>query len=293
MEDSGRVKKPSKAYIQEMSELYIDWALISNLWGKKTVLNAVDRDKKLESLGIRGLEEYRFFAASNDPELDPDELLINNDTLAVLKDATNTNDKEFARLVSLNAKKAADVSKLTYYDGMTRMFSAFEKSAEKGETMKQWVDRIGEDDVLQKIGFHSSEPWYLETVYRTNSTSAYNAGKYKESMSNEEIAMFEFIGIDDKRQTEICNAYNGMIRKKTDGVWSVATPSLHFQCRSEIVQFTHLAVEAFGVTETPKDQIPDSKIIPVKFRNNPATNNEWTKTSKTMKKRIKEYESAA
>lgn len=298
LNNSLRVKKPSDEFVTDYAQDFMNFQLIGYFYGIKTVRDRVELDKKIYSFAESnnfGFEKcFEFFNTmflnQYQNELDPKKFVI-SETVQKFAEGIGIAEKEIRKLVKLGKEKAQNVAKLIYYDSITQLNEIFKKTKESGETIRQWTERIGDNELMKKIGLHKENPYRLETIFRTNSTSAYNAGKYEESIRNKEIAYFTFIAIDDSRTTEQCSAYNNVTRPKTDVVWTIATPPLHFQCRSSLVEYTQIYVKAVGIKETKN--LPDSNIIPVDFRNNPATNNDWLKTSKTMEKRIKEYEKAS
>jgi SPP1 gp7 family putative phage head morphogenesis protein len=297
LNNSLRVKKPSDDFVEEFATDFMNFQLLGYLFGISKVQERVELDKKAFAMiqtgkiaPVEAFDLMSFIAFKAEVEIDPEKFVF-SETVKRFADGVGLGEKELEKLVKAGAAKAIDVSKLIYYDSITHLNESFKKTAEKGEIMKDWVTRIGDDELMKKIGLHEENPYRLEMIFRTNETSAYSAGRYTEAMRNREIAYFEFIAIDDNRTTEQCAAYNGVTRPKTDSVWTIATPPLHFQCRSSLVEYTKTYIDAVGIERTRK--LPDKNIIPVDFRNNPAKNDEWLKSSKTMSKRISDYEKAS
>ena len=68
---------------------------------------------------------------------------------------------------------------------------------------------------MKKAGWEKEGGWYWETVYRTNTMSAFNAGR-AEAFDEYEPEFLEFIGIEDFRQTPVCASRSGIVKKRTD-----------------------------------------------------------------------------
>ena len=209
-------------------------------------------------------------------------------TIEKLSELIGLTRKELLGLIKKGVSKTDDISTLLFYDSVTRLTDTIGQTIKKGETIRQWTDRIGEDEILKKLGFHKTKPWVLDTIFETNMTSAINAGTYTEIMKNKEIEMITFYNPGDERTTEeICLPFVDFTRPKNDEIWNTITPPNHFKCRSDLGYWTKVNAEILGIESTP--EIPDFN-IPKEFQSNPAKNNNWLKSSKTMKKRIKEYE---
>jgi hypothetical protein len=107
---------------------------------------------------------------------------------------------------------------------------------ERGGSLSDFL-KMTDDEILNGIGFGRGEGAYWETVYRTNQTTIYNAGRAKAFEEVPPIAL-EFIGINDSRQTDICLALTvpPFIRPYNDPVWHDGNhyPPLHFGCRSTV-----------------------------------------------------------
>ena len=48
----------------------------------------------------------------------------------------------------------------------------------------------------------------------------------------------EYIGIDDVRQSEICEKLDGIVRRANDPFWNTYYPPNHYQCRSRVTSMT-------------------------------------------------------
>jgi hypothetical protein len=116
------------------------------------------------------------------------------------------------------------------------MKGIFRRNMEQGGSLSGFL-KMTDDEILNGTGFGKGNGAYWETVYRTNQTTVYNAGRAMAFEGTPPIAL-EFIGIDDARQTDMCRALSSppFIRPYSDPVWRDGShwPPLHFGCRSTI-----------------------------------------------------------
>lgn len=181
--------------------------------------------------------------------------------------------------------RAFTVARLTELDAVEAVRKRVIKAIEEGKTLGQFWEEAGRDELLRRAGFHRGDPWYWETVFRTNIQTAYNAGRAYEFKKNPP-AYLEFVGIMDTRQTPICRARSGVIRRADDPFWSTNWPPLHHNCRSTVRAIHKDEYEALGLKETetlPKD-------LPKKgFGLNPLESGSFWKMTDSMAERAKRY----
>ena len=199
--------------------------------------------------------------------------------------------EDFNNIIDKKAKfRAFTVAKQTSLDAIERTKELLNKTLQEGETMKEWYDRLKSDEILSKIGFHENNPFYLETVFRTNTISAYNAGRWEEIQKyKDDIALLEYVAIDDSRTTEICAALDGVRLPVDDPFWKNHYPPNHFNCRSQVREIYIEEAKALGYKATDKDKI--SKINEVEIPKDFDTSivDSWWNLSDGMAKRTIDY----
>lgn len=137
--------------------------------------------------------------------------------------------------------RAFTAARLTTADYVARAKDILAKSAETGagyaETWRQLSDQVG-DDAL------SVRPGYWENVYRTNTQSAYVAGKLRQ-LSDSPPAAIRLLVIDDSRTSAICRRLlrrgspYGMTLSADHPFWAeFGYPPYHYQCRTGIQAVT-------------------------------------------------------
>jgi len=92
----------------------------------------------------------------------------------------------------------------------------------------------------------------LETIVRTNFTSAYNVGRKNVFQEEDFVEAVMYSAIIDERTTDFCAAQDGRIYRKNDTYLDSICPPNHYNCRSVLVPVTadeeykidkHLAIE--------------------------------------------------
>ncbi len=193
--------------------------------------------------------------------------------------------EEFKTLDAKARFRAFTVAKLTGLDAIERVKEKLAKAIEKGLTLKEWIEKMGEDGILKIVGFHQSNPWYLETVFRTNIQSAYNAGRLMQfERSKDKIKLLEYVAVEDSRTTQICRRLDGTRLPPDDPFWSIYTPPNHFRCRSSVRAIFKHSGEGKKVRAWKPKELPD---LPEGFASSPAE--KWWKVVESMKKRLEKY----
>jgi len=140
--------------------------------------------------------------------------------------------KEWNELEKRLRFRAFTVARLTELDAIEVVRKKVAKVLEEGKTLRQFWEEAGRDELLKRAGFHRGNPWYWETVFRTNIQTTYNAGRAYQFKKNPP-AYLEFVGITDARQTQMCRARSGVIRRADDPFWATNWPPLHHNCYAE------------------------------------------------------------
>ena len=176
--------------------------------------------------------------------------------------------------------RAFYVSRLAEMEAVERVKQYLVENLKDKTSFQNFVKNLDKDELLKKAGWEKDGGWYWETVYRTNTMSAFNAGR-AEAFDEYEPEFLEFIGIEDFRQTPVCAARSGIVKKRTDPFWKKNFPPLHFNCRSTVRPVYAEEAEAFGIKESKNVSLPSK---PAKgFGRNPAA--EWDEVTEGVKER--------
>lgn len=140
-----------------------------------------------------------------------------------LADLTAQYDAAALRVVETSASSLEDALQQAILD-----------STQQGEGVKGGIRALR--DAFNNEGFTSGSDYQLEAIFRTQTQTAYHAGRW-ESLTdpalNDLLWGFEYTAIRDDRTThEICLPLDGMRRTKDDEVWTRLWPPNHWNCRS-------------------------------------------------------------
>ena len=222
-------------------------------------------------------EQVQFFSDGFDATFE--------EAVEFMKEKLSLTPEEFYSLDAKARFRAFTVAKLTGLDAIERVKEKLPKAIEEGKTLKEWIEELGEDGILQAVGFHQSNPWYLETVFRTNVSTAYNAGRLMQfARSKDRIKLLEYVAIDDNRTTPICRRLDGTKLPPDDPFWATYTPPNHFNCRSTVRAIFKGSTEAKKARVRKPKNIPP---VPEGFAGSPF--NSWWKLTDSMAKRIVKY----
>jgi hypothetical protein len=130
--------------------------------------------------------------------------------------------------------RAFTVGRLNDCDAINNVKGVLRKGLEEGGTIADFY-RMTDAEILNGAGFGKGNMSYWETVYRTNIDAVHNAGRAMGFEASPPIAL-ELVGINDSRQSEICQALTNppFIRPYGDPVWQNLWPPFHFSCRTYV-----------------------------------------------------------
>ncbi|WP_456396645.1 phage head morphogenesis protein [Desulfurobacterium sp.] len=227
---------------------------------------------------VKEKEEQKLF-------FDPDFDATFEEAVEFMKEKLSLTKEEFYSLDAKARFRAFTVARLTGLDAIERVKEKLTKALEEGKTIKEWVEELGEDGILKMVGFHQSNPWYLETVFRTNISTAYNAGRLMQiQRSKDKIKYLEYVAIEDSRTTPICRRLDGTRLPPDDPFWATYTPPNHFNCRSTVRAIFKGSEEAKRIRKRKPKDIPP---VPEGFAASPLDS--WWKLTDSMAKRIVNY----
>ena len=106
------------------------------------------------------------------------------------------------------------------------------------------------DDVAGVVGLTAADPFYWETVFRTNVQTAYGAGKYEIQRTPEMEAAFgfyQYLTVGDSAVRPSHAALHGRVWKANDPAVDEFWPPLGFNCRCDMVSLGPDEIEAEGL----------------------------------------------
>lgn len=179
------------------------------------------------------------------------------DAVEHFRQRTPVTREEWDRLEAAARRRAFVVSGLASVALVTEVHEAIDQALAVGTTLA---------DFRREIGPKLAAAWgapnapRMETIFRTNVQTAYNAGRYDQMSSPAMRRMrpfWRYVSILDGRTTATCAPLNNTVRPADDAFWLDHWPPLHFNCRSTVVSLSRAqAAEVGGVTPVPEHADP-------------------------------------
>jgi SPP1 gp7 family putative phage head morphogenesis protein len=170
-----------------------------------------------------------------------------------------------------------------------RLINAMQDGEGFASTWKD-IKAIADED-----GAFQFRPGYWENVFRTNTQTAYTAGKLMQ-FKNHPPPAWRLLVIDDSRTSDICR---GLIRGGKQDItlssdhpfWrDFGFPPYHYQCRTGLQAVYKSEIEDGAVMDNPSIEEMKERFKPMDgFGENPLDKESWWKITNTMIKRANKY----
>ena len=188
--------------------------------------------------------------------------------------------------------RAFTVAKLGQAELIDRVKKELVKSIQSGTGVAQTWDEFKK---LAEKSIDNFSPWYWETVFRTNTQSAYVAGKLQQYEGTGAKA-YQLMVIDDSRTTDICRnllrqSGYGMVLPVNHEFWKkYGFPPYHFNCRTSVRA-------VYSSQKGPyKEKIDNPGMKEFKtfkpqegFGGNPVDKESWWKMTESMKSQAEAF----
>jgi SPP1 gp7 family putative phage head morphogenesis protein len=239
--------------------------MLSYLMGAEKVFDKVAKDKAK----AKAQAQAKTFADEDNPY----SLTTFDEAVRMLKNKGVVTAKQF-KAASASIKAASfSVQRIERMNAIIAIKESLLKAAESGLVFDDWLDLIG--GVWDAHGVTPLSMHHLETVYRTNMGSTYEIASDEATRDDPYIWGYEYSGIADGRESEICRPFFGVIKAKDDPFWSTARPLNHYNCRCTTISLTQYDAEVLGIKETP-GQVDTSKVHD-DFKQNARTMDDYNK----------------
>lgn len=156
-------------------------------------------------------------------------------------------------MVEQEREFAFKVSGVAQADLVADAWEAIDRAIKDGTTLDDFKREIGE---RLEAAWGGEDAARLETIFRTNTLGAYNAGRH-EILTHPAVKKsrpyWRFDDVDDNRECDICSPAHGTVLPADDPAWESIHPPLHFSCRCQITPLTPDEAEDEGID----DEAPD------------------------------------
>ena len=216
-----------------------------------------------------------------------------NEAMQFLKSKVPMSKAEWLELEPKLRFRAFTVAQLGSADVVDKAKQILLKSFEKGggTYSDTW------EELKKKVNVNALDikPGYWENVFRTNTQSAYIAGKLQQ-YENSNVAAYQLMVIEDGRTSRICRhlltaSGYGMIISVDHPFWKkYGFPPYHFQCRTSIRAIWPSQVGKLGnMVENPTMKSLSKFKVQEGFGGNPLDKESWWRMTASMLNRIAEY----
>jgi len=191
--------------------------------------------------------------------------------------------------------RAFTVARLAQCDYIDTARQVLHRAMESGkgvaETYKQWqaLQTLAQDDAMKL------RPGYWENVFRTNTQTAYTAGKLMQFRDNPPPA-WRLLIVDDSRTSDICR---GLIQEGKRDIamasdhpfWNkFGFPPYHYQCRTGLQAVYKSEIADGAVVENPDMDDMQTRFKPMEgFGGNPLNKESWWMMTEGMAARAKYF----
>jgi len=175
-------------------------------------------------------------------------------------------DEAFEEDAAANHAKSFMLAGVADLDVIDHVFRELDKSIATGTDFREFKASCKESLENAWGGTVANPGWRLETIFRTNIQSAYQAGRYKEAREGQADRPYGFFSfVDDDRQSDICgdlaDQFEGKAIALDDPIWNKVWPPNHYNERTDVVTLTEGEALEQGVLD--HEDVPDSEDVEV------------------------------
>jgi SPP1 gp7 family putative phage head morphogenesis protein len=143
-------------------------------------------------------------------------------------------------------------------DVVDDVYSAIDDAITNGTTLEEFKTKVWGELENAWGGEVVNPGWRIETIFRTNLQSSYQAGHYQQAQENKEDRPYAMLDVvEDGRTSDICadldEEIGGRAIPLDDPIWSRAWPPNHFNCRSSVITMDEQEAIAEGFLEDSPD----------------------------------------
>ncbi len=159
------------------------------------------------------------------------------------------------RLSAATKRRAFRVAGATRLSLVTDVWRAIDRAVAQGLPYEEFEKAVGEK-LVSAWGHTVTNPSHrLETIYRTNTQSAYAAGRHAQMTDPDVLRARPYWLYDsvlDSNTSALCQGLNGTLLPADHPFWVTRYPPNHMNCRSGVRSLTRSGAERRGgVTESP------------------------------------------
>lgn len=175
-----------------------------------------------------------------------DESILNEAVIRSLLSKIPLTREEFNTLETRYKNQAFVISRLSTARAIRRVQENMAEHLKRGGGFGEWRDQM--DEMFASLGMEPQNSYYLENVYRTNVSSAYNAARWEQAQASSGlIALLEYHAILDARTRPNHRAMDGTKAPPDAQIWIEWYPPNGYRCRCRVVSITKYAAQRYGL----------------------------------------------
>jgi SPP1 gp7 family putative phage head morphogenesis protein len=152
---------------------------------------------------------------------------------------------EFKAATSMVKSISFSIAGLEEKNFLQLMQGSIKGAMDEGMPFRQWAKNV--DKVFTAYGVTPLRPHHLETVFRTNTLSAYSVAKHEATIGDDNVAGYEYSAVMDDRTRDEHAKMNGFKAAKNDPVWARWWPPNDYNCRCTVTPLTHYQMQRAGL----------------------------------------------
>ncbi len=154
--------------------------------------------------------------------------------------------------------RAFTVAKAARLDVLKDIRGVVDKALAEGQTLasfkkeltpllkkKGWWGKVQDEATGKTVQLGS--PHRLATIYRTNLQTAYQAGRYKAQIEDENRPYLQYVAVMDQKTRPAHAALNGKVFRADDPIWDSLYPPNDWGCRCRVRALSESALKKKGL----------------------------------------------
>jgi SPP1 gp7 family putative phage head morphogenesis protein len=163
--------------------------------------------------------------------------------------------EQYAALSDAAKQLAFSVADVARQDVLDDLKAAIGKAIEAGTTIEQFKSSVRE--VMPRRGWEGTNPYRLDTIFRTNIQQAYQAGHLERMMETvNDRPYWQYVAVMDGRTRPGHAAMNGRVLPHDHPFWQKNFPPNGFNCRCTVISRHAQELKREGLQLTRK-AVPD------------------------------------
>jgi len=182
------------------------------------------------------------------------------EAIAYWENKVKISPKAFAALSDRAKTLAFGVARIAQGDELNTVYSMLDKAIRDGLSFEEF--KLGTGDIFDRRGWSGSHAWKVDSIFRTNIQTAYNAGHYQQLVKDVDIFPYwMYSAIDDHRTRPTHAAMDNRVWPADHPVWATWFPPNGFLCRCSVIGLTEQHVRSGDITVETDD--PTGQTVPI------------------------------